>query len=215
MTKGFNRGLAGLLMSAALLAGAEATAAELPKATQQILKALNISPDDKIVANLNEEANSTPPDILAAANKEGEVNISGSINDEEFRELIAPFRERFPNVKVKYFSADQNDRNIKPLIAEGHAEGRTGLKKLWESLADTVAGKLGLKATPKARGKAKKSSKATSPKRAKASAPARGKASKSKSKAPRRAAPIRKGKASSAGKTRPRARKSAAKARKR
>ena len=117
MTKGFNRGLAGLLMSAALLAGAEATAAELPKATQQILKALNISPDDKIVANLNEEANSTPPDILAAANKEGEVNISGSINDEEFRELIAPFRERFPNVKVKYFSADQNDRNIKPLIA--------------------------------------------------------------------------------------------------
>ena len=110
MTKGFNRGLAGLLMSATLLAGAAATAAELPKATQQMLKALNISPDDKIVANLNEEANSTPPDILAAANKEGEVNISGSINDEEFRELIAPFRERFPNVKVKYFSADQNDR---------------------------------------------------------------------------------------------------------
>ncbi len=117
-----------------------------------------------------------------------------------------------PEVHAAFFALPNN---IKPLIAEGHAEGRTGLKKLWESLADTVAGKLGLKAAPKARGKAKKSSKATSPKRAKASAPARGKASKSKSKAPRRAAPIRKGKASSAGKTRPRARKSAAKARKR
>jgi iron(III) transport system substrate-binding protein len=94
-----------------------ANAADMPKSTQQMLKELNISPDDKVVAGLNEEATSISPDILAAANKEGEVDISGSINEIEFRKLITPFKERFPKINVKYFSGDQNSRNIKPLLA--------------------------------------------------------------------------------------------------
>lgn len=107
-----------------------------------------------------------------------------------------------PEIHAAFFALPNN---IKPLIAEGHAEGRTGLKKLWASLAGTVAGKLGRKAaSPKAK---------AAPKRAKAAAPARAKAAKSKS--PRKAAPARKGKASSARKTRPKAKKAAKNARKR
>jgi iron(III) transport system substrate-binding protein len=116
MNKLANYSIAALLLSAGLFAGVPAQA-EMPKATLQMMKELNISPDDKIVAGLDAEASNTPAAIVAAANKEGTLNISGSINDDEFRKLIAPFKERFPKITVKYFSGDQNSRNIKPLLA--------------------------------------------------------------------------------------------------
>jgi ABC-type Fe3+ transport system substrate-binding protein len=117
MNRVLGHSIAGFLLSAGLLIGGMASAADLPKATQQMLKTLNISPDDKVVAGLNEEASDTPTAIVDAANKEGQLNISGSINDDEFRKLIAPFKERFPKINLKYFSGDQNSRNIKPLVA--------------------------------------------------------------------------------------------------
>jgi iron(III) transport system substrate-binding protein len=116
MNKLANYSIAALLLSAGLFVGT-AVRAEMPKSTLQMMKELNISPDDKVVAGLDAEASNTPKAILDAANKEGTLNISGSINDEEFRKLIAPFKERFPKITVKYFSGDQNSRNIKPLLA--------------------------------------------------------------------------------------------------
>jgi iron(III) transport system substrate-binding protein len=108
--------IAWAIVCAGLMVGG-ATAGELPKATQQMLKELKFSPDDKIFANMDEEASSTPAAIVDAANKEGLLNISGSFNEILFRKVIAPFKERYPKITVKYFSGDQNARNIKPLIA--------------------------------------------------------------------------------------------------
>lgn len=117
MHKGLYAAVACVVLPAGMLLCAAANAADLPKSTQQMLKELKISPDDKVVANLEQEATNTPADILEAANKEGVVTISGSINEEEFRKLSAPFRERYPKITVKYSSGEQVARNIKPLVA--------------------------------------------------------------------------------------------------
>src|SRR5262249_7325823 len=106
-----------VLLPAGLFMGIGSSAADMPKATQQMLQELKISPDDKIVANMDAEASSTPAAIVETANKEGALTVSGSINEEEFRKLIAPFKERFPKINVRYLSGEQNARNIKPLVA--------------------------------------------------------------------------------------------------
>jgi iron(III) transport system substrate-binding protein len=109
------RFLVGAVVGVALIAGGTATA-ETPKSTQRMLEELKLV-GDPLVANLDEEASNAPQAIVDGAKKEGALDISGSINDEEFRKLIAPFKERFPFVNVRYFSGDQNSRNIKPLVA--------------------------------------------------------------------------------------------------
>ncbi|MSP20619.1 MAG: polyamine aminopropyltransferase [Alphaproteobacteria bacterium] len=102
-----------------------------------------------------------------------------------------------PEVHAAFFALPNN---IRPLIAEGHEEGRTGLKQLWAGLAE----KLGLKrAAPKAKAapkatkapKTKKVKAAASPKRAKvakaakaAKRPAKRKAAATKASKPKAAA---------------------------
>ena len=117
MNKTRNILMASVALCAVLTVGIAANAANLPKSTQQMMKELKFSPDDKLFANMDAEASSAPAAMVDAANKEGTLNISGSINEEEFRKLVAPFKERFPKITVKYFSGDQNSRNIKPLVA--------------------------------------------------------------------------------------------------
>ena len=107
-------------------------------------------------------------------------------------------------------------RPADPVADPTAPEVRRLVADMWETLADTVAGKLGLKGASqkaKAAAPATKAGKAASPKRAKTAAPARGKAAKSKG--PRGAVPVRKGKASSKGKARPKARKTASRAKRR
>ena len=117
MNKTRNILMASAALCVVLTVGVAANAADLPKSTQQMLKELKFSPDDKLFANMDQEASSAPAAMVDAANKEGILNISGSINEDEFRKLVAPFKERFPKITVKYFSGDQNSRNIKPLLA--------------------------------------------------------------------------------------------------
>ena len=95
--------------------------AELPKSTAKMLLDLKLT-GDKLVADLDTEAQSTPASVIEAARKEGVIEISGTIEPSDFRKMSEPFRERYPFVRLKYFSADQNVRNIKPLIA--YREGR-------------------------------------------------------------------------------------------
>ena len=117
--------VAGIALAACLGLTAGFTAApshaELPKSTQKILKDLGLT-GDKLVADLDAEAQSTPAAIIEAAKKEGSISISGTIEAADFRKMSEPFRERYPFVQLKFFSADQNVRNIKPLIA--YREGR-------------------------------------------------------------------------------------------
>ncbi|HET9150006.1 MAG TPA: extracellular solute-binding protein [Alphaproteobacteria bacterium] len=115
--------LAGVLLAAFAAMGVHAAfAADTPKATQTILKALKLTDDAKITANLNEEATDAPAAIVEGAKKEKTLTISGSIRADEFQKIVAPFRERYPFLSVRYSSGDQNARNIKPLVA--YQEGR-------------------------------------------------------------------------------------------
>ena len=115
------------LVGAAMTAGV-AIAADLPKSTQDMIKALKL--DGKLVEGINEEVNAIPASIVEAAKKEGELVISGSIDNDEFRKMSEPFRTRYPFIKVRYNSADQFARNVRPLIA--YKEGRV--------LADIIEG---------------------------------------------------------------------------
>jgi iron(III) transport system substrate-binding protein len=92
------------------------SAGELPASTQKMLADLKLT-GDPIVADLDAEASSMPKAIVDAARKEGVVEYSGSIEPRDFDRMTAPFRERYPFIKFKYTSGDQNTRNIKPLVA--------------------------------------------------------------------------------------------------
>ena len=110
-----------LALTLGVTAASGAWAADLPKSTQKMLQELGFT-GDPMVADLDAEAQSAPAAMVEAARKEGVVEISGSIEQSDFRKMSEPFRERYPFVRLKYFSADQNLRNIKPLIA--FKEGR-------------------------------------------------------------------------------------------
>ncbi len=120
---------ASMCLTAVLLAGTAATAGELPKSTQMMVKALKLE-GKPFLKGMDEEAGDAPADLVAAAKKEGTLTISGSIDADEFRKMSAPLLERYPFLKITYNSADTFARNIKPLIA--FKEGRI--------LADIVEG---------------------------------------------------------------------------
>lgn len=89
-------------------------AAELPKATQKILKSLKL--DASILKGLDGELK-VPKGWIAAAKKEGKLRIYGAWEHSEYLALSAPFRERYPFIKIKYSRPKRNDRAMKPLIA--------------------------------------------------------------------------------------------------
>lgn len=118
-------------ITAMLLVGSVvATAGDLPKSTQKMIKALHLE-GKPFLKGMEQEASDAPPALVAAAKKEGgTLVISGSMDQDEFRKASAPLLERYPFLKIQYNSADTFSRNIKPLIA--FKEGRI--------LADIVEG---------------------------------------------------------------------------
>jgi ABC-type Fe3+ transport system substrate-binding protein len=113
-----------------MLAMAAARAAELPKATQELLKRAKF--DDTILAGLDAEL-AMPSDWLDRARGEGELRIVASWDPRQFRDFTAPFRERFPFVKLNYTRGSVFDRGVKILAA--YSQGR--------SLADIVSSSSG------------------------------------------------------------------------
>ena len=93
---------------------ASAVAADLPKATQEMLKKANL--EVSVLSGLDAELNS-PRAWFDAAKKESPTKILASWDPKQFREMSAPFRERYPDVKVNYTRGSLNDRGIKTLIA--------------------------------------------------------------------------------------------------
>jgi ABC-type Fe3+ transport system substrate-binding protein len=91
-----------------------ATAADIPKATQDIIKKLKLDP--KYTKGINEEAE-MPADWLAKAKKEKVVRIGGTWDERQFRTMIKPFQERWPWLTIKYDRSSRHDRVIKPLMA--------------------------------------------------------------------------------------------------
>ena len=102
-----SRILAGITALVSILAlGSVAGAAELPKATQKTMASLQLNPSllDKLDAELN-----VPKAWLDGAKEEKEVIVSGTWEPREFREMTAPFRERYPFVNLRYERAGTTD----------------------------------------------------------------------------------------------------------
>jgi iron(III) transport system substrate-binding protein len=111
--------IAGTALAFGAMGASAIGAAELPKATQEILKKLNLTPE--VLSGLDEEL-AVPQDWLEGARKEGTVRILGTWDPKQFGPLNAPFRERFPGIKVEYSRAGFNARALRTLIA--YKEGR-------------------------------------------------------------------------------------------
>ena len=89
-------------------------AADLPKATQEMLKELKL--DASILGDVDKET-SMPAAWIEGAKKEDELRIGATWDELQFEKLAAPFRERYPYIKIRYSRATRHDRVIKPLLA--------------------------------------------------------------------------------------------------
>ncbi len=101
--------------------------AGLPKSMQKALK--NLKLDTSILSGLDKELN-VPKEWIEGAKKEGLVRMrSTPLKPRERKLFLAPFRERYPSIKVEYFGSNRASRTIKTL--EAYKSGRY--------LADVIA----------------------------------------------------------------------------
>ncbi len=96
-----------------------AKAASVPEATQKAMAKLKLAPTvmDGLDADLN-----VPKAWLDGAATEKESIILGTWDDNQFRAMTAPFRERYPFLNLNYRRAGTAERSMKVLVALG--EGR-------------------------------------------------------------------------------------------
>ena len=110
------------LLTAAIVSAAalgRASAADLPKATQGILNKVHL--DSSVLAGLDAEL-AMPQAWIDGAKGEPDLKILMSWDPAQFNALSAPFRERYPWIKVQYSRTGTYDRNIKILVA--YKDGR-------------------------------------------------------------------------------------------
>jgi iron(III) transport system substrate-binding protein len=90
-------------------------AAELPASTKSYLKQIKLSED----VMRDEDADlGIPKEWLDGAIKEGAVSILGEWTQKQFATLSAPFKERYPAIKITYNEATTiNQRAVAPLVA--------------------------------------------------------------------------------------------------
>jgi ABC-type Fe3+ transport system substrate-binding protein len=105
---------ASTLLFGALLSGARAGAAELPKSTHANLAALHL--DASFMDGLDKEL-AVPQAWIDGAKKEGNLRITGSWDNDQFQKLAQPFNERYPFIKINYTRGDLTLRAVRPLVA--------------------------------------------------------------------------------------------------
>jgi ABC-type Fe3+ transport system substrate-binding protein len=91
-----------------------AQAEDLPKATQAMLKKLDQKPE--ILNGLDQEL-AVPSDWIEKARRQPTVKITGADDVAPYAQMIKPFQERYPYIRLQYDSGSANERVIKPLIA--------------------------------------------------------------------------------------------------
>ena len=129
------------LASALTLAvSAGAIAADLPNATQKALADLKL--DASLMDGLDAEL-AVPQAWIDAAAKEKQVDIFGTWNEREFRTMTTAFRERYPNVNLRYNRTGTAGRGMKVLVAL--AEGRV-IADVLTSIADATSEFVAMKA---------------------------------------------------------------------
>ncbi len=117
MRKNFVATVITLAMACSL--GAPASAAELPKTTQKVLKALKVDP--ALMNGLDAEL-AVPQAWIDGAKKERETIVLGTWPERQFRVMAEPFLERYPFVKINYDRSTGIGRGMKVAVALG--EGR-------------------------------------------------------------------------------------------
>ncbi len=108
------------------------SAADLPKATQKAMGDLKL--DASMLDGLDAELN-VPKAWLDGAKDEKEVIISGTWEPREFRDMTAPFRERYPFINLRYERAGTSGRGMQVLVAL--KEGRV-LVDVMTAIADAI-----------------------------------------------------------------------------
>jgi iron(III) transport system substrate-binding protein len=119
-----------------------ASPAELPQATHKLLKQLGKKPS--VLAGLDREL-TVHKAWIDAARKEGVMTIGGSWDQDQYVRMIAPFKARYPFIKITYNRASRHDRVMKPLIAfkagrilSDVIQGGGGRFHMYESLGAVV-----------------------------------------------------------------------------
>ena len=102
-----------------LASAASARAAGLPEATQKAMAQLKLDPS--VMNGLDADLN-VPKAWLDGAAAEKDTVILGTWDDNQFRAMTAPFRERYPFLNLNYRRAGTAERGMKVLVALG--EGR-------------------------------------------------------------------------------------------
>jgi ABC-type Fe3+ transport system substrate-binding protein len=110
----------GVALTLALGINSGAGAAEIPKATQKAMADLGL--DSALLDGLDAELN-VPGAWIEGAKQEKDVIVSGTWEPREFREMTAPFRERYPFINLRYDRAGTTGRGMQVLVAlnEGRA----------------------------------------------------------------------------------------------
>jgi iron(III) transport system substrate-binding protein len=114
MLQGHKRFIGLSLAVGVLMAAPIAVAADIPAATKVLLAKLKLEPG--ILKGIDAELD-VPAQWHKSAAKEGGFKITGSWDPGQFRALTAPFRERYPNIKINYARGGLHDRGMKPLMA--------------------------------------------------------------------------------------------------
>jgi iron(III) transport system substrate-binding protein len=90
-------------------------AAELPKATQELL--VSLKQDPSVMTGLDQEL-AIPAAWIEGAKKEGTFKLVATWKNDQFRKLMKPFEERYPFIKVEYRQgATRENRIVSTLVA--------------------------------------------------------------------------------------------------
>jgi len=105
---------AAVVASTALCWSVALPAAELPAASKKMLADLKFDP--KFLDGMDEEYD-VPAEWREAAKKEGPLRISGTWEPEQVDKILAPFKERYPEVKFDFDFGNRETRSVRPLVA--------------------------------------------------------------------------------------------------
>jgi len=110
-----------------------ASAADLPKATQKAMTDLGL--ESALLNGLDAELH-VPAAWIDGAKQEKDVTITGTWEPREFRDMTAPFRERYPFINLHYERAGTAGRGMQVLLALN--EGRV-LVDVMTAIADAIS----------------------------------------------------------------------------
>jgi iron(III) transport system substrate-binding protein len=91
-----------------------ASAAPLPKSTEEMLKKLKL--DASILSGIDKELE-VPKAWLDGARKEGNLRIYHTVDPPQAEVMFRPFKERFPFIAIEYSRASHEDRAVRTLVA--------------------------------------------------------------------------------------------------